>query len=127
MTNVLMMQTLGEPSLGIQPCSLYFTSRYSAISEPIWLPVRSSIAPERPRTATPIRSQSGSVAITTSHFALSAVATAIASASAFSGLGDLTVGNRGSKAICSGTSTTLQPAWIKSGNACTAPVPWMFV
>ncbi len=74
-----------------------------------------------------MRSQSGSVATTTSAFSFSASPTASERASAFSGFGDFTVGKRGSKATCDCTSLTSQPAWMSNGTDMTPPVPWMFV
>jgi hypothetical protein len=106
-TKVFMIAARSVPAAGIQPSSLYLVSRYSASSEPIWLPVSSSSRPARLRTAHPMRSASGSVATTTSAPSRSASATARDSASAFSGLGDFTVGKRASPASCSGTGMHL--------------------
>ncbi len=109
------------------PCRRSVVARYHAISEPIWLPVSSRIAPAASRTATPIRSQSGSVATTRSACCSRASAIASVSASAFSGFGLFTVGKRPSNAACSATSENWNPSRVRIGRIISPPVPWIGV
>ena len=95
------------------PRSNIVLMRYQPISEPVWLPVSRVILPRSSRTPTPMRSQSGSVPITMSAFFSFASSTAIASAGAFSGFGDSTVGKRPSKTSCSGTVKKLKPSFFR--------------
>src|SRR5712672_497968 len=66
---------------------------YHASSEPIWFPVSNFILPFFVRTATPMRSQSGSVAATRSAFSFSASSTAMVNASPYSGFDDYAAGS----------------------------------
>lgn len=75
--------------------------------------------------AMPIRSASGSVPMTRPIFFSLANLTPNSRASGFSGLGDFTVGKRGSMRICSGTVATWMPKLFNMGKEATAPVPWM--
>ena len=109
------------------PCSNIVFTRYQAIKDPIWFPVRSCISPEPLRTTTPIRSQSGSVPITASACTSSARSTPIANAAAFSGFGEATVGKAPFWSSCSGTVTTSNPSSRRSGQTMCPPVPCKFV
>ena len=71
--------------------------------------------PSKSRTATPKRSESGSVPTTISAPILFAKAIAIDKASGSSGFGDFTVGKSPSGSACSGTIfTSLYPAFANT-------------
>ena len=92
------------------------------------LPFNSCSSPLRLRTATPIRSASGSVPTTISASFASARAVAIASAAGSSGFGDLTVGKSPEGTICSSTvRTLLNPALASAGIIALNDVPWIGV
>ena len=77
----------------------------------VWLPLNRIISPALSRTATPRRSESGSVPINISAPTALAKSVAILSAGFSSGFGDLTVGKLPSGVACSCTMwTSLYPA-----------------
>lgn len=76
---------------------------------PTWLPESALNSPLSSLTATPRRSESGSVPNTTSACILSASAMPMDKVSLNSGLGTLTVENSGSLVVCSSTTETLMP------------------
>ncbi|MNE64647.1 hypothetical protein D3C80_1600680 [compost metagenome] len=106
------------------PAFFHCFNKKEVIKTIVWFPFNKIILPSLLRTATPKRSQSGSVPTTISEFVLSAKASAIVKASGSSGFGDLTVGKSPSGTACSGTICTfLYPACDKTSGIDFIEVP----
>lgn len=88
------------------------------------LPVNRRISPERARTATPMRSASGSVAMRHSAPVSRIFCMPMERVSAYSGFGCLTVGKRESAFIWGSTKCGSRPKWRMTLGHMAAPVPW---
>ena len=84
------------------------------MSDKVWLPFSRTYSPLALRSATPIRSESGSVASTRSAPSREPSSMALAIVLRSSGLGDSTVGKLPSMTACSSTSETFVKPHLRS-------------
>ena len=108
----------------ILPSFFHFSNKNLVITTIVWFPFINFMFPSVSLTATPNRSQSGSVPIRISASILSAKAVAIFKASGSSGFGDVTVGKSPSGRLCSSTICTFEyPALANASGTEMMEVP----